>query len=203
MLHTDPKICQGTCRKIRGNDRGKGIPGKMKRSAVIILMSWGILFGSILNQSLEVKANGLSYQVDYDDGIPRDLREIFEVVGHEYDICPELLEAMAYRESRYIPDVTNGRHVGLMQINVKIHAERIERYGWTEDDMTDPYKNLMIAADYLHELYEKYGDDNPIVLSIYSGNWKAVNTYKEYGFMTPYVEDVLTRSAELERLHGK
>ena len=44
----------------------------------------------------------------------------------------------------------------------------------------------------------------PIVLSLYSGaGWDAVENYKEYGMMTDYVEDILTRSARYERLHGK
>ena len=90
-----------------------------------------------------------------------------------------------------------------MQVNVKVHKERIEKYGWAADDMFDPEKNLTVAADLLKELYDTYGDDNPIVLSLYSGNWKAVQKYKEYGFLTTYVDDVLTRSAEYERIHGK
>ena len=113
------------------------------------------------------------------------------------------MEAIAFRESRFKADAENKNCKGLMQINVKIHKKRIEKYGWTEADMLDPYKNLMLAADYLAELYELYGDDNPIVLSIYSGNYKAVNKYKEYGIMCDYAEKVLNQSAEYERIHGK
>ena len=70
--------------------------------------------------------------------------------------------------------------------------------------MIDPYKNITVAADLLHELYETYGDDNPVVLMLYSGSsWKTIEKYKEYGFLTPYVEDVLTRSAKYERIHQK
>ena len=126
-----------------------------------------------------------------------------EIVGQEYNICPELLEAMAYNESRFIPTVTNGKCYGLLQVNIKVHADRIAKYGWTEEEMFDPYKNIMVAADYLKELYDTYGDDNPIVLSYYSGNCNDIAKYKEYGFISPYVDDVLTRSAEYERIHGK
>lgn len=176
--------------------------GKGKRK---FLMFGGILVGLLLiSQPLTVKANRLSYQEpQYEDGIPSDIRKYCELVGTEYNICPELLEAMAYNESRFIPTVKNKKCYGLMQVNVKVHADRIEKYGWTADDMYDPYKNLMIAADFLKELYDTYGDENPIVLSIYSGNWKAVEKYKEYGIMTKYVETVLDKSAEYERLHDK
>ena len=182
-----------------------GIDNKGKRRNGKRFLVRVFLIGLILtSQCLTVKANSLSYQSPhYEDGIPDDLRVYFELVGAEYNICPELLEAMAYNESRFIPTVRNGRHYGLMQVNVKVHKERIEKFDFTEEDMFDPYKNLIVAADYLSELYELYGDENPIVLSIYSGNWKAVSRYKEYGFMSEYVETVLTRSAEYERIHGK
>lgn len=159
----------------------------------------GLLF---TNQTLVARAQGPgSQELEYE--IPSSIIEYCEVVGSEYDICPELLESMAYQESRFIPTVRNGKHYGLLQVNVKVHADRISKYGWTEEDMFDPYKNIMVAADYLSELYEIYGDENPIVLSVYSGNWKAVKEYKETGFMTSYVEEVLERSAAYERLHEK
>lgn len=174
----------------------------MKKSAVTFLC-WGFLSGLLFtNQSLVAKAQGPSSQ-ELETEIPKEIIEYCEVVGSEYDICPELLESMAYQESRFIPTVRNGKHYGLLQVNVKVHADRIAKYGWTEEDMFDPFKNIMVAADYLSELYELYGDENPIVLSVYSGNWKAVKAYKEYGFMTSYVEEVLERSAAYERLHEK
>lgn len=164
----------------------------------------GIFVGLLLiSQSLTVKANSLSYQPQYEDNIPEDIRIYCELVGYEYNICPELLEAMAYRESRFTPTVQSGNQYGLMQINVQVHKNRIAKYGWNEQDMLDPYKNLMVAGDYLSELYETYGDDNPIVLNAYNGNWKAINKYKEYGYLSEYVEDVLDRSMNYERLHGK
>ena len=70
--------------------------------------------------------------------------------------------------------------------------------------MLEPGPNIEVAADYLAELYQTYGDDSPIVLSLYSGaGWDAVENYKENGTMTDYVEEILTRSANYERLHGK
>ena len=91
-----------------------------------------------------------------------------------------------------------------MQVNVKVHAERIKKYGYTEDDMLTAYPNIKVAADLLAELFENYGDDDPIILLLYSGaGWDAVERYKENGFITDYVDDVLTKSAEYERIHGK
>lgn len=179
-----------------GKARGK--PGAAKIIFLMLGISVGLLF-----QPINSDANSLKSTIQYEDGIPSEIKEICDEIGGQFGICPELLEAMAYNESRYIPTVTNKNCYGLMQVNVKIHSDRIEKYGYTAEDMFDPYKNITVAADYLAELYETYGDENPIVLSVYSGSWDAVAKYKEYGFLTPYVEDVLTRSAEYERLHKK
>lgn len=167
----------------------------------IFLIVGVILFG-FQTQSIITEANSLS-PVTYDDGIPADIRDYCEVIGAEYEICPELLEAIAYKESRFCPEVTNKKCYGLMQINVKVHADRIEKYGWTADDMFDKYKNITVAADYLKELYDTYGDDDPLILLYYSGDAKGIANYKEYSFLTDYVSDILTRSANYERIHGK
>lgn len=190
------------------NTLPRGIP-KSKRGRThgigrtkLFLMMLGIVAG-LLIQPVRSEAEGLTNTIQVEDGILEDVKSYCEEIGEMFDICPELLESMAYQESRFIPTVRNGSHYGLMQVNVKIHADRIEKYGYTTKDMFKPYPNIVVAADYLAELYATYGDENPIILSIYSGSWKAVSKYKEYGVMTPYVEEVLTRSAEYERFHGK
>ena len=178
--------------------------GGMIRQCKIFLMSimlGGLMSGLILNSHITVYA---SSQTLLSDGIPKEIKEYCEEIGTEKNICPEILESIAYHESRFIPTVKNKNCWGLCQVNVKIHADRIEKCGFTQEDMLTAYANIYVAADYLAELYETYGDDNPIVLSLYAGEgWKAVEKYKEYGFMTQIVSDILEKSAEYERLHGK
>ena len=172
----------------------------MKRSVLRFILCWGLLIIGLSVQTIRSEA-AASIQ---DDGIPKEIREYCEEIGAEKYICPEILEAIAYHESRFIPTVKNKNCWGLCQVNVKIHADRIEKCGFTQEDMLTAYANIYVAADYLAELYETYGDDNPIILSLYSGaGWEAVEKYKEYGFLTKYVDDILTRSANYERLHGK
>lgn len=174
--------------------------GKIK-CALCIFLCWGCL---ITGLSVQVIRSEAAASCQNDDEIPKEIKEYCEEIGEEFGICPELLEAIAWHESRFIPNVTNKNCYGLMQVNVKIHAERIEKYDYTAEDMLTAYPNIKVAADYLAELYETYGDDNPIVLNLYSGaGWKAVEKYKEYGFLTAYVDEILTRSASYERLHGK
>lgn len=193
-----PRSPGGTRQKPGGRLSG----GEVRKKFYDFFMGVFLIGFIFTNQSLAAKAQGPgSQELEYE--IPSEIIEYCEIVGQEYDICPELLESMAYNESRFIPTVTNGKCYGLLQVNIKVHADRIAKYGWTEEDMFDPYKNIMVAADYLKELYDTYGDDNPIVLSYYSGNCNDIAKYKEYGFLSPYVDDVLTRSAEYERIHGK
>ena len=172
----------------------------MERSVLRFILCWGLLIIGLSVQTIRSEA-AASIQ---DDGIPKEIREYCEEIGAEKNICPELLEAIAYHESRFIPTVKNKNCWGLCQVNVKIHADRIEKCGFTQEDMLTAYANIYVAADYLAELYETYGDDNPIVLSLYGGaGWKAVEQYKENGFIPHFVDDILTRSANYERLHGK
>lgn len=199
--HT-PSNCQGNFRKAWGEGFLKsGNKGKTKKVVVVL----GVLVCSILTSrslSIKTQAAGLSYQSSCNDGIPENIKSYCEIIGHEFHVCPELLEAMAYKESRYDVNAENGKCRGLLQVNIEVHADRIAKYGYTEEDMYKPYPNITVAADYIAELYETY-EDGVIALSIYSGNWRSVDKYKEYGYIPDYVDDVLTRSEQLERLHEK
>lgn len=89
-----------------------------------------------------------------------------------------------------------------MQINVKVHADRIERLGFEKEELLDPYKNLIVAADLLEELFEEYEDD-AIVLMLYAGQEEAIPRYEKYGITSKYVQNVLSRSERYERQNGK
>jgi len=157
----------------------------------------------VISTPIQVKANSLSdIDTSESDGIPCEIRQYAELCGSEFNICPEFLESIAYYESRYVADATNGSCVGLMQVNINAHKDRIASYGWTTDDMSDPYKNMMIASDYLQELFEKY-EDPGIVLYIYNGNSTGLKKYKQTGRLNKYATNILDYSAELERIHGK
>lgn len=171
------------------------------RQVIIFFLCMGGFSSAFLSQTISIYA--YEQNLNAEDEIPKDLKEYFENIGQEYCICPELLEAIAWHESRFIPDVKNGSHYGLMQVNVKIHKDRIKKYGWTADDMLDPYKNIVIAADYLSELFEMFGGDDYLVLLHYSGGWRAIRNYKKKGIITEYVKEILNRSEEYEQIHGK
>ena len=125
-----------------------------------------------------------------------------EIIGEKYNVCPELLQSIAYHESRFNANAKNGNCIGLMQVNGKVHKERLAGYGWTEKDLTSIYRNMTVAADYLSELFDEY-EDVGLVLAYYQGNTKAVKNFKKSGKLSDYTKAVLDRSYAYEELHGK
>lgn len=128
--------------------------------------------------------------------VPDHILEMSNEIGKEYNICPELLQSIAFQESRFQADAQNGGCTGLMQVNPAWHEDRMRELGVT--DLYDPEQNMEVAADYLQELFEKY-EDVGTVLMVYHGESGAVSKIEP----SQYADEILTRSAELERLHGK
>lgn len=129
-----------------------------------------------------------------------EVRRLAERVGAEYNICPELLQAVAWRESRYDPMAANGRCTGLMQVDSRWHRDRMERLGVSS--LHDPEGNMRVAADYLAELFSEY-EEAAVVLMFYSGDSRAREYSQGTGEMSDYVWEVLEESMALEREHGK
>ncbi len=122
-----------------------------------------------------------------------------EEIGRQYGICPELLEAIMESESSGNPKAENGNCKGLMQINVKYHQNRMSRLGVT--DIYDARSNILLAADYLAELFMEYGDMGT-VLMMYNGSRNALDRGLQADY-TEYAEKIIRRSEQLERLHRK
>lgn len=140
-----------------------------------------------------------------EDGYISELQimEITTEVGSLYNICPELLQAICYHESRYCIAAENDTCKGLMQLNINYMAERMEKLGVT--DIYDEYSNVLLAADYIAELRDTttYGDDLHYVLMRYNMTTATANEFYEAGKVSAYAESVAAYAMELERLHGK
>ena len=60
--------------------------------------------------------------------------------------------AVAWRESRYRPEVFNGSCCyGVFQINASSHRARLRAHGWTTQDLYDPQVNITIALEIFNE----------------------------------------------------
>ncbi len=55
------------------------------------------------------------------------------------------------------PNKSNEYSIGLSQINVQAHGDKLARRGWTENDLRDPVKNMTIAK----EVYDEAGGFTP------------------------------------------
>lgn len=156
----------------------------------------GLLFAGVI---IFASTSFLVISQDNDTYISDTAREACVEYGEEYGICPELLMSMIEVESGGQADARNGTCCGLMQISVKWHKDRMGRLGVT--DIFDERGNILVGADYLAELFERYHEAS-LILDIFNGNSKAQENY-ESGILSDYARTVLERSAELEILHGK
>lgn len=141
-----------------------------------------------------------------DPDIPDEIEEAALIYGEMFNICPEFLMAICNRETggTYRTDVKDetGMCWGCMQINIKAQAPRIKAYGLTKEDMLTADGAMIVAASYLAELFEEYGDPG-VVLMKYNGATAALKKYMKSGQLNGYTAYVLKLSEELERRHGK
>ena len=135
-----------------------------------------------------------------DPDIPAAVQLAALKYGEEYNISPELLEAVAYAESRYDPAAENAGCMGLMQISTRWHTERMERLG--VEDIFDLDGNMAVGADYLRELFDQY-EDAAAVLMYYNGDAAATAYLNGEAPISDYADGILTHAAELEARHGK
>lgn len=133
------------------------------------------------------------YQVD----LPEEVKAYCEEIGAQYGICPELLEAIAWRESRYQSTAVNGTCTGMMQVSTTWHGDRMARLGVSS--LYDAEGCIKVAADYIAELADGGETGVAVALMTYNGDSRA----NEEGYISGYADDILTVSAALEMVHGK
>lgn len=128
--------------------------------------------------------------VMYDVPLSEGLQKHIIAVSEENGIEPEIVLAMAKRESNYVEDAIgdNGASIGLLQVQKKWHMERMERLGC--NDLFDPYQNVTVGVDYLAELLDRYGDIEKALTAYNRGRYQ--------GTVTEYAHSVITMAKELE-----
>lgn len=174
------------------------------------MKKWMIVFTVfvlVLIPGMPVKAGQESapnpIPVDAEDTwIAEEYRQYCREIGQLYNICPELLMAMIEQESSGNPEVVSkGGDTGLLQVNAKWHGDRMKKLGVT--DLTDAYSNILVAADYLHQLFEENGDDLYLVLMKYNMKHSRAEELFAAGIYSDYAVDIAERSWELEVIHEK
>ena len=120
--------------------------------------------------------------------------------GDEYDFRPELLIAIIEAESSGNPNAKNGNCLGLMQVSEKWHTNRMEKLGVS--DLYDEGGNILVATDYLYELFMKYGDVG-MMLMRYNGDSSAKDYWNGNGDLSAYAKKIINRTEELENIIDK
>lgn len=120
--------------------------------------------------------------------------------GDEYDFRPELLIAIIEAESSGNPNAKNGNCLGLMQVSEKWHTDRMERLGVS--DLYDEGGNILVATDYLYELFMKYGDVGMMLMK-YNGDSTAKDYWNGNGDLSTYAKKIINRTEELENIIDK
>lgn len=85
-----------------------------------------------------------------------EVEQITEKICREGDfqyVTPEILESIAFQESRFRDDVINGTSVGAYQIKPECHPEELAAAGLSEGDLYDNFEN---QTRFAAEVVEKY-----------------------------------------------
>ena len=147
--------------------------------AVVVLFLWGIA------TAWEVRAESVD-----------DWEESIEIVCQEYNVCPELVQAVIERESGWDPKAENEGCEGLMQIEPLFHQGRMERLGVT--DLRDPYDNILVGVDFLAELFRQYHEIYPVLMFYNAGSSEKEGLLAyEKGYISDYAREVDLRAQEL------
>lgn len=132
---------------------------------------------------------------------PAEIYEYCYDAGHQFSISPELLVAICYVESEFNSKAKNGACIGLMQVSEKWHKDRMKKYG--VESLYEERGNVIIAADYLRELFDAYGEDNlNYILDTYNGNSHA-EEYRQNGTVSAYAGKVTKIMKLMEKANGK
>lgn len=76
----------------------------MKRMRIILLITVMLLIPSRAVQAAPMQ-------------VPKDVKQLSVELGELYNICPELIQAMCFKESSFNPRAENDGCIGIMQVN--------------------------------------------------------------------------------------
>lgn len=137
-----------------------------------------------------------------DPDIPDEIEEAAAAAAEAYDFEPEFLEAIAFYESTYDPRAVNGGCYGLMQVSTYWHGDRMERLGVTDAQIWEAGPNMMVAADYLRELFNQHADLYWVLMT-YNGDSRADAYLRGEAGPSEYALLVEEFTFELRNRHGK
>lgn len=133
--------------------------------------------------------------VPMDESIQEEIASICE----EQHISFSFVMAVIKKESNFKADSIGdkGNSLGLMQIQPKWHAERMEELGVT--NLMDPIENVKIGVNLLIELFETYGDAQQVLMAYNMKRASCLELWEQGIYETAYTREVLATAEEYER----
>ena len=176
----------------------------MKRALIIaglIMLTPTQALAAVNSPEDAEREKALSYLSENAVEIPEDVEYWAEYYGEQYDICPEVLEAVCWVESRCTQDAQSPDKSckGLMQIHVNSHRARMQKCD--VQNIFGIRENIKVGADLLNEL--QVDTDITEALCLYNGDTEGAKRYRETGKASRYARKVLEISEALERAHNK
>lgn len=112
-----------------------------------------------------------------------------------YDFIPnlsELVVSMMEVESNFNPSLTSSAGcIGLMQVSPYWQTERAESLGVY--DLWDPYGNILVAVDFLEDLYYNYtNEDIVLAVMMYNMDFSQARSMYSNGQWSPYAIKVFS-----------
>lgn len=130
----------------------------------------------IVEETTEVDVVNVRTDVTYYDvPLEDDLQAYIYDLCKEYKVDMPIVLTMIFCESTYRSDVVGdrGNSYGLMQIQPRWHAARMEKLGvGSVEELLDPRKNVLVGIDFLAELVKLYGNIDT-AMAVYNGGPRA------------------------------
>ncbi len=139
---------------------------------------------------IEEKEIGQPERIYFDVPLSKEVQDTIFAECEKNNIDPALVVAIIERESDFDVETIGdgGRSVGLMQIMVKWHRERMAALNC--ENLLDPCQNVTVGIDYLAEQIDRYdGDVAKAVVAYNRGHFD--------GEFTDYAVFVLSRAVSL------
>lgn len=111
-------------------------------------------------------------------------------LGEQFGVEPEIIQAIVEVESDYCSTVHGRNGWGLMQIIPSCHESRLNKYGYSKEDLLDAYKNMVIGTDCFAEIFSRHPDIEYALVCYNKGEGGAA----AYGRRTSAYSDAVMRA---------
>lgn len=148
----------------------------------------------------------MSYEADYmkdfkalDIPLSKEEQEFLFVLSKDYEVSYPLLLGMIELESNFKKDeISDTNDYGLMQINEVNHEWLRDNLGLS--DFLDPYENIRSGTYILSNLFDKYHDENEVLMAYNMGEGGAKKLWDKGVFETKYSKKIMANKRKYEAL---